>query len=216
MGWGGINWVMGSDDLFKKAKTERDYKRKKFTRNQRDRILIICEGGKTEPEYFKGFGLTNVWIVGTGRNTDNLVAKAIELKKRAIREGQKYDQIWCVFDRDSFPAQNFNNAFILARQSIINIVYSNEAFELWYMLHFHYYDAALSRQDYCDRLSKMLGFKYEKKNPKMYEILIEKQDDAIRNAERLLSQYPSPNPEKDNPSTTVHSLVKELNKWLTN
>ncbi len=205
---------MGSDDLFKKAKAEREYKRKEFTRNQRDRILIVCEGGKTEPQYFGGFGLTNVWVIGTGYNTDSLVAKAVEIKKHAIRVGQKYDQIWCVLDRDSFPAQNFNNAFSLAEQNNINIAYSNEAFELWYMLHFNYYDAALSREDYCNRLNKLLGYKYEKRNPKMYDILIEKQDVAIRNAETLLSQYVSHNPEKDNPSTTIHLLVMELNKWL--
>ncbi len=38
---------MGSDDLFRK--------RKVATRDRRPRILIVCEGEKTEPKYFESF-----------------------------------------------------------------------------------------------------------------------------------------------------------------
>lgn len=43
--------------------------------------------------------------------------------------------------------------------------------------------------------------------------LLDKQVDAIKRATTLLSQYQNPDPEKDCPSTTVHKLVMELNKW---
>jgi len=40
-------------------------------------------------------------------------------------------------------------------------------------------------------------------------------DTAVRNSKRLLKTYgKNLNPEKDNPSTTVHLLVEELNKYL--
>ena len=48
----------------------------------------------------------------------------------------------------------------------------------------------------------------------MYDLLKDRQNNAIRNAERLLSQYSEANPEGNKPSTTVYLLVKELNKWI--
>jgi hypothetical protein len=59
-----------------------------------------------------------------------------------------------------------------------------------------------------------MGKKYKKKSYDMYEDLIDKQSDAIKHAEKLLDEYPIRNPEKDNPSTTVHMLVQELNKYI--
>jgi hypothetical protein len=37
---------------------------------------------------------------------------------------------------------------------------------------------------------------------------------VIGNAERLLAEYDPRDPERDNPSTTVHLLVRELNKSI--
>jgi hypothetical protein len=39
------------------------------------------------------------------------------------------------------------------------------------------------------------------------------QAEALRNAERLLAQYNPRNPTLDDPSTTVHKLVQELNRF---
>jgi len=48
----------------------------------------------------------------------------------------------------------------------------------------------------------------------MYDRLLTRQPDAIRNAQTLLDSYgPAHNPEKDNPCTTVHLLVQELNQY---
>lgn len=205
---------MGSEDLFKRRKELKEFKRNVGSRgNDRDRILIVCEGEETERNYFEGFRLTNVTVKGTGYNTESLVQKAIAIKRQAIRDKEKYDQVWSVFDRDSFSPEIFNNAFILARAHGIKIAYSNEAFELWYLLHFNYYDTGLSRDQYKAKLSHLLGHEYKKNSPSIFEEIIEHQDNAMKNAIRLLSQYPNLNPENDNPSTSVHLLVEELRKW---
>ncbi|MGB3219740.1 MAG: RloB domain-containing protein, partial [Anaerolineae bacterium] len=70
-----------------------------------------------------------------------------------------------------------------------------------------------SRRDYQSRLSDLLGYRYVKNSNTMYDALLSRQGEAIRNAERLLSQYDPPDPAADNPSTTVHLLVKELNRF---
>jgi hypothetical protein len=63
-------------------------------------------------------------------------------------------------------------------------------------------------------LTKLLGYEYKKNSEKIYEELESRQSDAIRNARKLLEQYEPPNPERDNPSTTVHLLVEQLNRFV--
>lgn len=128
----------------------------------RQRILIVCEGKKTEPAYFRAFHLSNVTIEGVGMNTQSLVQRAVELRDAALRERRGYDAIWCVFDRDSFPADVFNQALALAQRNNFGVTYSNEAFELWYLLHFHYYQHASSRKQYEHLLSTLLTHPYQK------------------------------------------------------
>lgn len=179
----------------------------------RQRFLIVCEGEKTEPNYFNKFPIPKsvVVVLGTGANTDSLIMEAIKLREQAEQE---YDQVWCVFDKDSFPARNFNRAFELANNNQIKTAYSNEAFELWYVLHFCYLDNAISRHQYSKILSRELKHKYIKKSETIYSELLSKQVTAIRNAKSLYSQYKTKNPAKDKPSTTVHLLVEELNKLI--
>jgi len=61
---------------------------------------------------------------------------------------------------------------------------------------------------------RYMGKAYEKNNKNMYELLRDRQKKAIERAEQLLEQYDPVNPAKDNPSTTVHQLVKALNKFI--
>ncbi|MBN1828357.1 MAG: RloB domain-containing protein [Deltaproteobacteria bacterium] len=198
---------------------KRDYSRRENTRPIRDRILILCEGKKTETNYFRNFSekidLVEVEVKGTGANTASLVEEAIRLRQDAETGGRPYNQIWCVFDRDSFPPGNFNRAFSLAYNNHIRIAYSNQCFELWYLLHYHFNDAAIDRHKYGKMLSKYIGRKYRKNDEGMYNLLKAQQAVAIRNAERLLGRYHRCNPEKDDPSTTVHKLVNALNEFLS-
>lgn len=189
--------------------------RKVKTRDLIERILIVCEGGKTEPNYFKKFPIDkskyHVESRGEGRITKSLVERAIEIQKITLLP---FNKIWCVFDKDDNSDEVFNEARQIAKANNIEVAYSNEAFELWYLLHFNYYYSAISRQQYREKLTELLGHKYEKNSENMYQELEDKQPDAIRNAEKLLNDHFERNgriePAKDNPSTTVHKLVEEL------
>ncbi len=172
-------------------------------RKPRKRLLIVCEGAATEPNYFRAFRLPSVEVVGTGKNTRSVVEDAIRL-----REG--HEQVWCVFDRDSFPAQRFNEAIEMAKRAGFQVAYSNEAFEIWYLLHFDFHTSALSRRLYAEKLTERFGRPYAKNDATIFEALRDRQPQAIKNARKLLAGYPDHNPEKDNPCTTVHLLVEEL------
>ena len=183
------------------------------TRPLRARFLIVCEGKKTEPNYFRRFRanitVIDLQVIGLGDHTLSLVERTCDLMQR-----DEYDQVWCAFDRDSFPAERFNAALDLARRRGIRVAYSNQAFELWYLLHFDYHNVALSRDRYAEMLSARLGSPYRKNDGDMYDRLEDRQPTAIRNAQRLLESYaPDHNPECDNPCTTVHLLVQTLNEF---
>ena len=180
------------------------------TREIKQRFLIVCEGAKTEPNYFKSFRVPKVVIEiqGLGENPSKLVQSANDLKSE-----DDYDQVWCVFDRDDWTKEDFNNAISSAKKYGFKVAYSNEAFELWYVLHFEFLNTNIPRDDYIKKLTSLLGKKYHKNSNMIYDDLIEKQDTAFRNAKKLLEQYEPSQPEQDNPSTTVHLLVEQLNKF---
>jgi RloB-like protein len=207
--------------MTKKTSSRRtiDYYNRKV--KNRKWFLIVCEGEKTEPNYFRSFpvdkNVINLDIKGEGKNTKSLVEKAIELKNDS--EYDESDRFWCVFDRDingknSNDAQNFNAAMTLAKNNGIKVAYSNDAFELWYLLQFHFYNTGISRKGYQNMLTRLLGHEYHKNSETIYEELKNQQQNAIKHAKRLLLKYDRHNPESDNPSTTVHLLVEELNSFI--
>jgi hypothetical protein len=203
--------VMGHDKLFQKR---RALSRLENTRKLR-RFLIVCEGEKTEPNYFRKFPdkpevYDHIDIHGTGYNTVSLVKEAIRLQFEAQKRKEPYIEVWCVFDKDDFPTEQFMNAIMLARKNQIKCAYSIEAFELWYMLHFNFYDAALSRNQYKEKLTEALGKPYQKNDEGMYQALQKRQEIAVQNARRLYTrQYDRPLGEQ-NPITTVFRLVERL------
>lgn len=206
-----------------------EQKRKKNIRNKRKYYLIVCEGEATEPNYFEGLKqdlpkgvLTSyqIDVEGTGRNTESLLKEALRLKEEYQKnQNRLVDRLWVVFDRDSFTPQNFNTAIQRCDNSDIGCAWSNEAFELWYLLHFQYYENAMSRRDYKGLIEGCLkpllgnGFRYEKNSEQMYALLKEhgSQDNAIRNAKRLVERYGERRDYANhNPCTMVWGLVEEL------
>lgn len=183
------------------------------TRALRQRFLIVCEGEKTEPNYFRSFRASVVVdIFGTGLNTGDVVDYALTKKREAQRNDEQYDQVWAVFDLDEFPAGNFNAAIEKAKKKGVKAAYSNPSFELWFLLHFEYRNSAIDRWECVDILSKKLKKHYEKKSKNMRDELFSQEQDAIKRAEKLFASYQPHNPARDNPCTTVHQLVKELNR----
>jgi hypothetical protein len=201
------------------------------TRIIRKFYLIVCEGEKTEPHYFEALKkdlprgvLTTlqIEIKGTGMNTMSLVNEALRLKREyESKTGREIDKIWAVLDRDSFPASDFNNAIHRFKNSPMEFecAWSNESFELWYLLHFNFYNHPISRKDYKslieENLRPHLGTKwrYEKNSQEMYKLLHQHgcQKTAIQNARLLSAAYTG---KKDyanhNPCTMVYKLVEEL------
>ena len=187
-------------------------------------FLIVCEGEKTEPNYFKSFPkqvgkiVYDVEFDGGGISTLKVVEEAIKLRDKSQ---QKYDRVWAVFDKDSFKSTSFNSAILKAKANDIGCAWSNEAFELWYLLHFQDRITAMEREEYKkaieDAVNKAEGkkkpsFKYKKNHSTMYSVLnkLGSQDSAIKRAKGLASEITGEKFANYNPQTMVFKLVEEL------
>ena len=117
-------------------------------------FLIICEGQNTEPKYFEGFPVPTKTILiegGKGSKTA-LVNYALEIKNSKKYEGENRE-VWCVFDFDIKPdeaatqPQDFNNSIEKAEANGMRVAWSNDAFELWFVLHYQKIDSAVTRNE---------------------------------------------------------------------
>jgi hypothetical protein len=185
---------------------------------ERRRVLIVCEDSKSSRYYLESFPVDKqrieISVFGIGMNTDSLVEEAVKKIEQAAKSKQPYSDVWCVFDRDSFPLANYTRAFQLAKNHKIKVAWANEAFELWYLLHYGYLDAGISRADYKKKL-KDKGLDYDKADKAIYEKVKPYQEKAIKSAaklERYWNDKGKASPERENPSTSVHKLVEYLNE----
>lgn len=195
-------------------------------------FLIVCEGANTEPAYFESFPVpTNTVITIGGKGSKSaLIAYALKL-----RDSGKYQnrEIWCVFDFDIKPdegatqPEDFNRAILKAEQNGLKTAWSNDAFELWFALHYHEIEQAFSRYELYDIMRtawQLESFSNEAKTRIFCEANYERhggdlsamQALAIRRAKRLHGLYGAANTayHKQCPCTTVYQLVEELNKYI--
>lgn len=186
----------------------------------RVRFLIVCEGEKTEPSYLEALRVhlrvsADIEIYGAGRNTKSLVEHALMLRKK---DKLGYDQVWVVFDRDSFEVHLCYAALQLAEQNDINVAFSNECFELWFLLHFDSLISALPREHLFDKLKQRLGGAYEKNDPNILDKLLQHDSGALESAERraeALEQHHMQvhgffDPVSHAPCTGVYRLTRAL------
>lgn len=225
---------MGTDDLFKKRREKRRQRKYNYKQPYVNSFLIVTEGKRTEPLYFKGMqkliqekigGTVDVVeiplidIHGEGVSTGKLIEKTDEIVNKA---NIIYQNIWVVFDKDDFA--DFDEAVKAAKDRGYQIAWSNQSFEYWLYLHFEYSDSALHRNDWKDKLSEKfkeyhLGDGTYKKNYKDIYNMVDccgGVDVAIKNAKRRMADFNRVEcrPSEYDPGTTVHVLVEKLKKYL--
>lgn len=189
---------------------------------------IICEGENTEPEYFKAFPVKTAKVdsYGLGSSRKKLVELVIEIVKD---EGEQEN--WVVFDMDiqrdnvAVIKKDFEEAIKLAEEHDIKVAYANDAFELWILLHYMYFDNEWTRHEYYEKLSDLWEINYEKSCKKLsfcksiYQKLAAdesaNQQEAMRRAKKLFDEQKDKTHSERNPCTTIHCLVNELNKHIS-
>lgn len=225
---------MGSDDLFKKRRKARKQRQHEYKNPKANSFLIVTEGEKTEPFYFKGLqklikekvgGMIDIVetpiidIHGEGCATESL----IEATERIVKEAKIiYQNVWVVFDKDDF--EDFEQAIKDGENKGYKIAWSNQSFEYWLYLHFHYSDSALHRHDWNKKLEEIFAEyqlgdgTYQKNYEEIYNMVnsFDGVNTAIKNAKRRMSSFREgiDKPSEYNPGTMVHKLVEELKAYL--
>lgn len=201
---------------------------------ERPRILIVCQGKKTETSYFEQFEYVSAIIktVPVAKDPVSLVEAAIQLRDEAKDAKKPYAQVWCVFDKDDSPAEQFNSAISRAHGQKLRVAYSNQAFEFWLLLHFEDHqggglDRALCTEKVLSYLPEGVGFEGNKKKRigrTFFDILQSTDPQSGRNRRKVAigraraiakRWQQAGTPPADQESTTlVFDLVMQLQRHL--
>ena len=165
---------MGKDNQPKHRQKARDLRRRAAVRQPYQRVLIVCEGTKTEPQYLNEIraelrlSTTHVQVQPGGFGTDphSLVEYAEYLFRKGDRalgiEATMFDQVFIVFDRDDHATYHAALAKAAAldgklrndeRQHVpVQAIASVPCFEVWLLMHFEDVHAPVHRDDVHRRL----------------------------------------------------------------
>ena len=205
--------------------------RKKSQRAGYDRILIVCEGSKTEPLYFKEIrkeyrlNTANVEVFPSAFGTEPI--QVVQYAKHLFDNGdvelglraRAFERVYAVFDRDDHLS--YFNALALAaslykklrndaRQVVtLEAVASVPSFELWLLLHYEDIRHIMHRDEVMERLKIHIP-NYEKGTSGVYSITQPNLHVADLRSTRLAGLS---NPHIDTePYTEIYKLVHLLQK----
>lgn len=190
--------------------------------------LIVCEGKKTEPNYFNGvkrkinekYGnkvdvlIPNIDVKGTGMNTTSLV----KYTQKTVNHANKvYGQVLVVFDKDDYNDEQFDSAIDNCNY---NVAWSNPNFELWLLAHFKKLNRYVSKDDVLQELSKEFQKKglgdYTKNDTNIFDKVTSegKLHTAIKNCEYMEELNKEGQASQRNPMTKVYKIVEGLKEYL--
>jgi len=219
---------MGSEDLFhkRKARTSEALQRQRHERARNKRYLIVCEGTKTEPNYFaellEDLGIRQQVVriaANEGVSPDRVVAHALLLYDEDAAGGDAYDAVYCVFDRDThttFDAAVQRTKDLNDSGKPLIAITSTPCFEVWLLLHFDYSDKpfhAAGKRSVGDQVVAALKTKpdfdkYGKGQKGIYQMVKDKLVDALRYADQLRKHGVATG--SVNPATNIDQLILAL------
>jgi hypothetical protein len=204
--------------------TQSDLRRPAPDRKPRATILVVCEGTRTEPAYFRGLcrklRLASIEVEVMGGNCGSapisVVDYAINLRNNREREAvtsitrSRFDEVWCVFDTEE-PGSNssFLKAVQKAKDNKLNLAISNPCFEYWILLHFAEPGKSFHRcAEVVSAIKKHLP-NYSKGGDH-FDQLHPRTNTAIQRARKQVKITKHLSDEWPNPITHVHRIVEKL------
>lgn len=200
----------------------RPSRRRRPHRPGNPRVLILCEGAKTETDYFSALKtaerLTSV-VVRPSRLGQAGPRGLWERARDELRDDPGWDEIHCVLDHDGRDSAIDDLEQKLAaldrwrHSTRVAMTLSDPCFEYWLLLHFEFTDrpftATGQSRSACDEVIEQLRRHlpdYRKNDPRVFAKFRGRMDDAICNAARAESKTSSGLP----PRTDIGKLVARL------
>jgi hypothetical protein len=204
-----------------RGRSPKSLRRRAPIREPYDYVLIVCEGGKTEPNYLNELiahlrlSSTNVRVTGDcGSAPSSVVAEAIRL----FRNDPEFDRVYCVFDRDDHAdyqtacnrmrSKRLRNK--VGRNVVFEAITSIPCFEYWILLHFEYTTTPFPRfADLEPRLRRIPELAdYTKGASGLFELTASRLDQALAHAKR--ANQAAQRSGTDNPTTGMGELIGYL------
>ena len=212
-----------------KERQQKQLERKLGRRASYERILIVSEGSKTEPNYFREIRTAyrlhtaNVEVHPSELGTSPI--KVVQYAQKLFEKGDRhkniqqraFERVYAVFDRDDH--ESYFEALDLAaslngklkndakQQIHFQAIASVPSFELWLLLHFEDIQAPLHRDQVLQRLKQHIP-NYDKGAGNSFAVSVKHLGIATERAEKLALRFNAhTDPE---PFTAMVELVKLL------
>ncbi|AMM25242.1 RloB family protein [Variovorax sp. PAMC 28711] len=196
-----------------------------------DRILIVSEGSKTEPNYFNEIRTAhrlhtaNVQVRSSELGTAPI--QVVQHAKSLFEQGDRhrkiqsraFEQVYAVFDRDDHPsnvealrlAESLDGKLKNDEKQMVRFraIASVPSFELWLLLHYQDIQAPMHRDEVMRRLKQHIPG-YEKGASRTFASTSDRLDVAIARADALARRFTAD--DAPEPYTAIHELVGLLTK----
>ncbi len=221
---------MGEEGQPKHRRAARELRRRAARRQPAERLLIVCEGSKTEPLYLREIRQelhlpsANVQVQPAAYGTEPL--RIVEYAEQIFTQGNRalgirarsFDRVVAVFDRDEHRTYRTALQRVAALSGRLkndenqkvpfDAVASVPCFELWLLLHFEDVFAPLHRDEAVARIrTHLVG--YAKGQGSHWAATRDRLDQATQRA-LALARAGHTAADGTQPSTNMHELVNRL------
>lgn len=209
--------------------TAKDLRRPIDRRTHAKRCLIVCEGSKTEPNYFKGLRksirLTGLEVEvadnDLGSDPVSVVNKAKNLFMKS-RKDDPFDAVFCVFDRDTHETYDRAVGMIRDLQCArapkpFYSIDSDPCFEYWILLHYDCIrrpflpEGRVSPCGHAERMIRSHCPEYEKGMTNLFDLLRPRLNTALSNAS--VANESARRDGRSNPSTRIPLLYEKIEEY---
>ena len=167
-----------------RARSARSLHRRSGNRPPYDRVLIVCEGEKTECNYFEEIRRkakipsAHVHVLPSDLGTDP--RKVVRSAEEAFgKNGRAFERIYAVFDRDDHPQYGTAIQMAVAKNQrlkndekqlvVFEAIVSVPCFELWLLLHYADVRSWMHRDVVLNKLRTHIP-DYEKGMPNLFTL----------------------------------------------
>lgn len=178
----------------------------KGAKKQYPALLVACQGTVTEPGYLNmlknHFRAPAITILAKAKDPVKLVQ---EVAQKVNKE--EFDQAFVLIDVDDSPADQIHRAISLCQKSKrpIELIVSNECFEVWLLAHFCRVHNVLGRSQLTERLITSGAVLADNPKALASDFPIEGFNEAAENVDTV-----DPNTLGPQGSTAMPAVVKEL------
>lgn len=206
---------------YRRIRQTADLARRPPKRAPYDRVLVVCEGEKTEPLYLNDirqeYHLSSAYVSIVPSEYGTQPLQIVQFAIDEFKRTKEFEAVFVVFDRDAHTT--YHNALTKARAFNLKMqndegkpvpftaVPSVPCFEFWLLLHFANIQAFFERGDIQRKLKTHIA-DYEKGNEGIYTLTKANLAVATDRAARLRSRYDCQT--GTDPYTNVDELVKKL------